>query len=330
MLRLVIASLFWLLVACATAQPLEGVTVVLDPGHGDRAAGDVPADPGATVRTRHGVVSECVFTWDTGMRLRRRLLELGAQVVLTLDDPKGDYAPKVWTPVDFPEFAEFDFKTLVEDPEPATVRAALISRVSTANRVYRQRTGPTYFFSLHFDSTAPEVAGVKFYYPRGKNPDSLLVAQLEDSIRQADRERVDLQSMTEIGLSGPADYLVLAKSANPNSYLFELGNVLSRDKDGGNPDLWRMRAPECREEYAEIISRALVSHRLATSPPPPSPPRPVAASAPAGQAAASPSLLLEGQTTADTLTGIGLLLLLGVLYGVRNAPGSARQPARLA
>jgi N-acetylmuramoyl-L-alanine amidase len=225
------------------------------------------------MRTAHGLASECVFTWDTAMRLRRRLQALGAEVVLTLQDPAGDYAPQLWTPTDFPDHTEFRYKTLVENPTPRSIHDALLSRVSTANRVYREASGPTYFFSLHFDSTAPEVGGVKFYYPRWKGAGSGFIRRLEESIRQAGRARVDLRSGEEIGLSERADYSVLQRSVNPDSYLIELGNVMSCDPQGGNPDLWRMRQPKRREEYAAMIAKALVRRQEEVAGPPAPPAR---------------------------------------------------------
>ena len=154
--------LIWLLMlAPVSAQSLEGLTVVIDPGHGDRAWGRVAADPGAT----SGSHRECVYTWDTAMRLRKLLRERGAEVVLTLEDPAQNYEPH-----DRPE--GFVFKRLVDFPNPRSPFQALVSRVATANRVFHTSRNRVYFFSLHYDSTSPRVAGVSFYYPSwtGRRP----------------------------------------------------------------------------------------------------------------------------------------------------------------
>ena len=252
-----------ILLSCLLAahgQSLDGVTVVLDPGHGDRACGEVAADPGAQAESLHGLASECVFTWDTSMRLRRRLQEMGAEVVLTLEDPGENYEPQPWSPDDFPEVPEFHFKTLVDVPRPETTHEALVSRVATANRVYQKADGPVYFLSLHFDSTSPRLAGVSFYYPAWEGGGSDFVELFETALRETGRQRIDLDSGAEAGISAPGTYAVLARSLNPDSYLIELGNIRSLDLEGRNPDLWRMRDPRVRQEYADLIAETVRLH----------------------------------------------------------------------
>ena len=248
------------------AAPLDGVTVVLDPGHGDRAYGSVPADPGASAKLPNGDALECVFTWDTSMRLRRQLQELGAEVVLTLRAPASSKEPKDWSPDSFPSMDDYEFKVLVENPKPESVHSALMSRVETANRVYNNTRGPIYFLSLHFDSTSPRLAGVSFYYPAWSKESSTFVELLESKLRKDGRERRDLITGEEVKISSPGRYAVLDHSINPNSYLIELGNIRSLDESGGNPDLWRMRDLRVREEYAELLCETILEHHQTSTP----------------------------------------------------------------
>ncbi|MBM3462146.1 MAG: hypothetical protein FJX76_08610 [Armatimonadetes bacterium] len=241
---------------------LDKSVIVIDPGHGDRGVGTVKPDPGASADSLGGRAWECVFTWDTAMRVKGKAEKLGAFVFLTLDDPNGDYKPRAWGPKTFPSPGEgFEMKTLVEYPEPASEQDALRSRWETANRLWRRyhREREVYFLSLHFDSTQETLAGVSFYYaPRGADPH--FVQAIEQTVREAGRERRDLETGAEHGLSQPHEYAVLTNAVNPAAALIELGNIQSRDEQGGNPDLWRMRNPATRDAYAQMLVDAMVRY----------------------------------------------------------------------
>lgn len=258
------------------ALPLTDVVVILDPGHGDEPVKTTHthADPGSWAKTPHGLIAwECVFTWDVSMRLKEFLEGKGAQVFLTLRDPKGDYRFRNWGPTKFPTVSGdgaahkgqeiFRYKHLVDDPDPLSDIAALRSRSTTANRIYRKysKTKDVYFLSIHFDSTAAPVdqAGMHFYHAPGGGTGfrSALMRQL----RLENRFRRFLVSGEEVGVCQAANFSVLTNSVNLDSYLIELGFITSRHpKTGKNPDLWRMRSPQVREEYACLITRALVHH----------------------------------------------------------------------
>lgn len=242
--------------------PLRGVTLVLDPGHGDRSFEQVPSDPGATADTPEGLVRECILTWDTTMRIKRLAESKGADVYLTVSDPNGDYAPKAWNLRDFPLPGEpaFKFKELIERPRPRTVHEALASRVETANRIYSERSSSedVYFFSIHFDSTNPDLEGVSFYYPKWQ-AERPMIGHLLKSIRHNELGRKSLWSGVEWSVGQAATYTVLALAENPDSYLMELGNLRSCDPNGHNPDLARMMRHQSREQYAQLIVQALVS-----------------------------------------------------------------------
>ncbi|MEW6277451.1 MAG: N-acetylmuramoyl-L-alanine amidase [Candidatus Eremiobacterota bacterium] len=307
--------LLWLLLAVPARADLEEVVLVLDPGHGDRAWGEVMADPGACAESIHGTAWECCFTWDTAMRLKRAAEARGAQVFLTLQDPRGDYRPRPWSPDSFPDVTDgsFAYKSLVEVPEPSTVEAALWSRAATANRVYREHPSKrVYFLSLHFDSTAPELAGISFYYPTWEGSGGSFVAVLQEEIRLAGRQRASLHTGRERGLAQPHAFAVLSQSENPDSYLIELGNIRSRDAEGKNPDLWRMRSPETRQAYAELILRAAARD----------------AREPRGRAPGKPPIRLRWILLSALALTIGLWMLADRLR--KRAPGAAGTEARSA
>lgn len=264
-MKKVVSTLFLLLafVFCrplAHSRPLDDVVLVIDPGHGDRAVGRVPADPGAQAQCEGGLASECVFTWDTGMRLKRLAEAAGAEVYLTLQAPDGDNKPHDWSARHFPEAGSggFPYRTLVDYPEPTSVSQALNSRVATANRIYRNAPWRkrVYFFSLHFDSTSPDLSGVSFYYPPGVGRTAEVEALLQ-TVREDGRERRSSITGCEWRVAQEHFYAVLSNAENPNSFLVELANMRSLDTSGGNPDLWRMRDPRGREEFAGMLLRAV-------------------------------------------------------------------------
>lgn len=251
-LKLVI--LLVLLSSICSAQPdLKDLVLVIDPGHRDRAWGRVPRDPGATTRTSETILSECIYTWDTAMRLKRLAEARGATVYLTLE--ADDDAPYDWNPEDV---SEWRFKTLVDLPRPASEYEALLSRVSTANRMYvrHSATHDVVFLSLHYDSANSDLAGISFYYPTWCD-EPLFVRTLAAQIRNEGRERRSLSTGVERGLAQAHDYAVLSQAINPDSFLVELGNIRSDDGRGGNPDLEGMLDPMTREACARMLVEAL-------------------------------------------------------------------------
>lgn len=259
--------LIWLMLCLPVraAPDLRGVTLILDPGHGDQSCPPaVEADPGAQAMSPGGQVSECVFTWDTAMRLRRRAQRLGAEVFLTLE--ADDLEPHDWPPSHPPQPGrDFAFKALVGCPRPASSHEALVARPACANEIYRRkrRDSEVFFFSLHFDSTSERLAGLSFYYPEGAATG--FVEVLSQVVRERGRARLDLNTGREAGLAAPARYAVLNHAENPDSYLIELGNLQARD----GSDLWRMRSAEVRDEYAEMLVSALLRRGEGRVAPPP-------------------------------------------------------------
>jgi len=267
----------WLLIfLCApfslaeTRGDLGGLVLILDPGHGDRAWGEVPADPGAVVERRDGRIAECVLTWDTALRVKRLAEKEGAKVFLTLAASPDQFQPRNWSSQDIPcvESPHFVYKGLLETPQPESVGEALYSRVATANKIYSRwsYTHDVYFLSLHYDSTNPDLAGISFYYPTWCERPKF-VDTLESEIREADRARTSLRTGFEYGLSQAHAYSVLSFSDNPDSYLVELANLRSVHPDGSNPDLEAALQPETREAYAQLLVQALLERPVSESRP---------------------------------------------------------------
>lgn len=254
--------------------PLKGMVLVIDPGHGERPTGAngkrfQNADPGTYEKSPHGnTAHEGVFVWDVAMRLKKQVEGKGGRVFLTLRDPNGDYAPKNWGPKRFPVVKKngkdelFVFKSLIDIPEARVWTESLTSRARTANRIYKKyhRTNKVYFVSIHFDCTSPSVAGMGFYRSTsgGTSFVQILLAQIRKEKRQCHFLATGAEHPHACGVK---DYNVIAESINPDSYLIELGNIRSRDKNGKNPDLWRLRNPKNREDYAGLITRALVKQQ---------------------------------------------------------------------
>lgn len=236
------------------SQSLKGITIVLDPGHGDLGSpdGTVAADPGAMGESLEGPAAECVFAWDTAMRVRHEALLRGAKVYLTLEANQDELEICDWAALPVAG-RDFRYKAVQGCPAPVSTQEALLARVNWANRIYAQckAESDVYFFSLHFDSTSPSVSGVSFYYPMLRRTD--FIRTLQSTIREAGMARKDIETGAEVTLSQPATYAVLNHADNPDSYLLELGNL--RTQDGS--DLITMRSARGRQAYADLIIKSL-------------------------------------------------------------------------
>jgi N-acetylmuramoyl-L-alanine amidase len=139
------------------ARGLEGITVLLDPGHGGR-------DVGASV----GGVWESAYVYDVALRVRQLLADhTAADVVLTTRD--GDR----WV---IPDRDVLPFSrahaVLTHPPYPIDdSRVGVHLRWYLANSVYRQAVAKsgdsekTVFVSIHADSLHPSIRGATVYIP---------------------------------------------------------------------------------------------------------------------------------------------------------------------
>jgi len=142
-------------------QGLQGVVVILDPGHGGM-------DPG----TMNHSVWEHDYVFDVASRLRRELeTHTGARVFLTLDDRSKPSVPSLGDALD----SNRRRSVLTTPPflaeEGGETAIAVNLRWYLANSVYRRlvKSGvdpdKIVFVSLHADARHPSLRGVMVYVP---------------------------------------------------------------------------------------------------------------------------------------------------------------------
>lgn len=232
--------------AIAGGNDLSKLVVVVDSGHG----GD---DPGA-----HGVfanqeIFESEYVYDVAKRIEREVEWFDGKVFLTTRKKSSANLVRNWWPnLVLPRDKSEVFAL---DGEPVKAgREGLRKRTGFANQILgRFRSSKrVLFISVHFDSLGNENGGI--YGMRIITPDvrSRLTFLVADSCRKRLREN------NPVVASGDQDHgmpnlLVLRELYNKieQRILIELGNF-------GNPaDIWRIRNPQVREDYAKCIVEAL-------------------------------------------------------------------------
>jgi N-acetylmuramoyl-L-alanine amidase len=145
----------------AAAQGLQGVVVILDPGHGGM-------DPG----TMSHAVWEHDYVFDVASRLRRELeAHTGAKVVLTLDDPGKGSVPSRGDALELNRKRSVLTTPPFLAEEGGETAVAVNLRWYLANSVYRRliKTGvdpdKIVFLSLHADARHPSLRGAMIYVP---------------------------------------------------------------------------------------------------------------------------------------------------------------------
>jgi N-acetylmuramoyl-L-alanine amidase len=149
---------------------LEGITIVLDPGHGG-------LDPGAIVKSSDGTgdtlyVTEDEYVYDIALRMYILLKSHGANVELTILSPNHlirDTTPATQTLI-HEKNEVFNKKSLsngtTNDLWPIGGRRGLSNRVSVARDLFALYPGTeTVFVSLHADNSpfSPEGTGALYY-----------------------------------------------------------------------------------------------------------------------------------------------------------------------
>jgi N-acetylmuramoyl-L-alanine amidase len=232
---------------------LLGMVVVIDPGHGGM-------DPGSHGVFRNGrpvTVYEDEYVYDEACRLWHQVRSYGGIAVMTTWDRETGCQRNGWPanrviPPDRNEEFTLD-RTRVR-----AGNGGLRRRVDYANLIRnRYPRHRVVFISLHFDSTRnSQLEGTHFVAPAGAplQVTSFLVEEFRKGGRLRTLNGREYYPVTISGnsSSGTRDLYIL-KSDNKicQKVLVELGNFT-------NPrDVWRLRDYRVRENYAQLITRAL-------------------------------------------------------------------------
>ncbi len=236
---------------------LDGVTVVLDPGHGGQ-------DPGTTA----GLLSEAALTYRLATELAARLRAEGAQVVYTVKSRQ--LSPTLLKtqdspirPVDATLALTGAALRLRHSPAPLWDRAALAKQVWTRQAARDPHAARDVFFlSLHFDQYRTEgVFGSLVCVDRRADSIPRLATALIRELGQGAVRPDDFNGQT--GLSGRRlAVLNPARNPIPEKVLLEVATL-------SNPGDARLAAdPLWRDDIARRITAAIESVHAETSPPP--------------------------------------------------------------
>ena len=248
MIIFVLFSIVLFIEPALASKELNGMVVVIDAGHGG-------LDPGANKpfpSDKKKLVTESAYCFDVAMRLERILKGKGASVIRTTEN-------RLWkTPVaNHPSEALPSNREAISSLNKLQVRAGksgLRPRVEIANRALKVSNLPRVcFISIHFDALRDkELQSARII--AGKNANDLSVL-LE---RNFEEERRISNSGKPVLKNGDKSHgirnIYVLSDANQvkQKVLVELGNF------NNEKDLWRIRDYKVRENYAQIITRALM------------------------------------------------------------------------
>ena len=241
-------------------KPLNGLVVILDPGHGGK-------DSGANGSFGDGVaVAEDSHCYDTALRVERLARSQGAAVYLTVRNPKQpnpiNNDPSEPLPSDGNSLFTLNGQQVKAGNE------GILTRMRYANKILAEHPSHrVVFIALHFDETGDKtMQGAHLITPR-QDSTPKLAEFLADSFRQAGRIRTkDGEEWFPILHSGDKSHgirhlMVLRGQSDPfhkeynhvsQKVLLEMGNF-------NNPaDVWRIRDPKVRDNYAQAVLAALL------------------------------------------------------------------------
>lgn len=273
------------------SKGLEGVVVVIDPGHGG-------ADQGASV-PEHGLYED-ELNYDIACRLKLLLeTRTGAKVFFTMHDPKQGFEPR-----DVTRFASDKNEELLTTPRywNADAKTSANLRWYLANSVYEKevRKGldprKAVFISIHCDALHEKMRGTMIYVPGAKyrrdreQPSGVVYASFEETNGHAavtttgpDRVRDEALSRNfaqaiidslnahnpKIAVNKHGDPIrnvirqgkntayvpaVLRNNLIPTKVLVETANL------NNATDRERLADPEWRQWYANALLDALLDH----------------------------------------------------------------------
>lgn len=224
--------------------PLYGWVVVLDPGHGGR-------DPGASGDFDGKRVVEDEYVFDVALRAKRRIKALGGVVYMTIQDNVGERA--------LPAQEVFpDAKTERYTGNPREIVKAgawgLNQRLVYGNAMKEKHPKHHHaWISIHFDALGINkiIDGVRIIHgvPSRKLADAL-GESFASQKRLRDVKPIVVNGDKGVGLRN----LQILRGGNKfqERVLIELGNF------NNVQDVWRIRNPYNREEFARAIAEGLI------------------------------------------------------------------------
>ncbi len=234
----------------APTYPLQGVTVILDPGHGGE-------DPGAV--SLYG--TEAAYTYRAAVEIGTALRGQGATVLYTVQSRTLDPAlavsePPLQTPAD--ACLAIDGTPIRERHSPRQLwqRAAVARRAWAARAAGPDPAHHVFFLSLHLDDAdSPDIHGSLVCVDHRRRVPAfglaLARALVQDSLARAgstDKGQAGL-SVRRLGVLNP-DY-----NPVPQSALLEMTTLSNFD------DALRAADPQWRAQMARRIARAIASVR---------------------------------------------------------------------
>lgn len=218
---------------------LYGTVVVIDPGHGGQ-------DPGSHGQFGGKPVYESVYNYDVALRVRDEVRKRGGVPFLTVEDRDWSSPNESEPAALFPMHRDVRFK--MDGTEVRARTIGLLRRLAYANTIRRRYPRHrVVFIAIHFDVVGKraDVAGVQIIASRSDCP-------LGRSLLKSFSERMRKEHPVEVSGQGARRLFILnGHNSIKERVLVELGNF-------NNPgDLWRIRNPEIRQDYAKRIAQAL-------------------------------------------------------------------------
>lgn len=227
------------------SQKLNGLVVVIDPGHGG-------TDPGASGYFGKDklCVAESAYCYDVALRLEKLLKSEGAIVFKTVKGTQSK--PLNNNPQQVIPFMKGYSLFNLDNSIVEAGSLGLSKRVSFANlKLENYPKHKVVFISIHFDVINKKLLGARIIM--GKNANylgSCLKKELETGHRLTTSDNGLLKNGDKS--FGIKNLVVLGKTNKISECaLIELGNFKNET------DLWRIRDPKVREDYALIVTKSL-------------------------------------------------------------------------
>jgi N-acetylmuramoyl-L-alanine amidase len=224
---------------------LYGLVVIIDPGHGG-------TDPGAQAVVDSKPVNEDENCYDVASRLKRMTKDKDAIVFMTTYDTKQlrpiANSPTNMIPPDCNERFALDDSVVKAKTEGASRRVAYANLIK---KKYPKHE--IVFISIHFDVLPKKMEGVRIIESAaGTKVGGLLAKSFSDGNRMENGVGSLFKSGDKSHGIVNAYVLRADKNTVKGRVLVELGNF------SNIKDLWRIRDYKVRENYAQLITRALI------------------------------------------------------------------------